>query len=404
MLSGSRAASLASRFILTFYIAKYIGVSELGNFNIYYSLILVFPCIFGLSINYKMSRIISSSSIDVGFGIIYSRALISATLGVFSSMIVAVWYAVTESAILVAVILSLICFCEYFIFDIGILLVSARRPGLAASINFIKSSLWIYPAIGIGLINAEYRSLSTIYVFWFLAACAGTYLSIHVLAINRCEKFHISSIFQILFQNKKSTFLIWGSDVVIYFSTYIDRFIVVSFMGATITGVYTFYWALANGVQSIIATSLVQIMTPDLVEVKASPVLFVSRLRRGVRSILLTSIAISVLLFVGIIYIVPLLGKPQIEAGMGIFPLLLLAFIVKALSDTLNAALYALEADGAMVGINSITLAAGILALVVSANFHSLLLLSIAVCFKEVVGAALRLNKLLQMLTSGEKV
>jgi O-antigen/teichoic acid export membrane protein len=134
---------------------------------------------------------------------------------------------------------------------------------------------------------------------------------------------------------------------------YLDRFLVSIFLGLELTGVYTFFWSVANLAQSLVY-GLIQTHLPDLVTAdqrrdRASFARLEKRLHfeTAAWSVLLvgsTAVAIPLLL--------PFIGRALLETHLPVFWLIMFGALVHCAANALDFVLFATHRDKAIAIIS----------------------------------------------------
>jgi O-antigen/teichoic acid export membrane protein len=136
-------------------------------------------------------------------------------------------------------------------------------------------------------------------------------------------------------------------------SLYLDRFLISFFLGLELTGVYTFFWSVANAAHSLVVHSVVQARIAQLVEA--------ARIGKGTafrvleRRIQIEFAGWVTVMAAGALIIIPLLlpyvGRPLLQNYLPVLWIVLAATILRMGADSYSFALLALGRDRAILVI-----------------------------------------------------
>lgn len=360
-----RGASLAGRFILSVYLAKYVGLRSVGVFGLISGIVGLAPAILGLGLNYFMNReIIDKPVLDAGHKI-RDRLLVTVFMVVLAVAVgFGLWAAGLLESDVNVYLLVLVVALETVAFDIHMSIISLRMPVFANFLIFIRSSSWIYPYILIGFFFPAYRTVEFMLSLW------GGALFFNYLVL--LVKFRGWPWVEILAKpvdltwvshRRKAVSLVYLSDIGIVGSIYADRFAIESVAGLELTGIFMFFWSLANAVQTLVNTAVIQVAFPRLVSAYkgGSESGWSHILRNELIKVFLGGIAASACVYFATRIILPHLGREQLMSMPLLLPSMLFAALLRLLSDVLNCGLYSrgMDKPWAMTNILGVGLSLG---------------------------------------------
>ena len=153
--------------------------------------------------------------------------------------------------VLRAMLLALIVLLERESQNIHNQLAAKRRPAFANSLMFVPGGLWPALFLGFAFTFPGLRSTEALFQFWILGlivpfliltgfvAADGRWRYIKLLNVTWLKE-HLPNAYRFCLQ-----------DVAYAGYQVADRFIVPKFLGLATTGVYTFFWSMANAVCSL---------------------------------------------------------------------------------------------------------------------------------------------------------
>src|SRR6202012_2051594 len=128
-------------------------------------------------------------------------------------------------------------------------------PVLANSIIFIRTAAWVFPFSALCLFIPGLRQFNVMLVFW-VGGLAGSMILLSWRLRRWPWREILSRPFAVqrLVGHFRKAWLIYCSDLGLVSLQYVDRFVVNALLGLSVTGVYTFYWSLANAAQVLVYT------------------------------------------------------------------------------------------------------------------------------------------------------
>ena len=135
---GLRGIGLVGRFALSFYLVKFLSLTETGQFGL---IVGVLPALFGFGMNYFLSREIIGVDIHDAFARIRDKMVVMVTLLGVTLLGALGVNAVHPVDVLGNLWLAgLIIVLEVIAFDLHIVLISLRKPLLANFLLIVRSA------------------------------------------------------------------------------------------------------------------------------------------------------------------------------------------------------------------------------------------------------------------------
>jgi O-antigen/teichoic acid export membrane protein len=377
-----RGLSLVARFALTLFMARYFTLGEIGLFGLFYSAAAAAPAFLGFGMNYFLNREIVGIPFDSALRRLRDRVAVSVAVATF--VVFAFWLFEVAGAIPSITHLALLCpilILEAVALDIHYSLISLKRPLLANSLLFVRSAVWVFPYIVVAAVFPQSRNLGVL-LWWWLAAIGVSFavLAWHMRswpwAEAGCYGFDVAWFRKTLAKSK----LIYASDIGIVGTMFADRYILGSLSGLQQVGVFVFFWTIANSVQVLVGTAISQIVVPHMVEAHAAGghAALHQILKRKTAEAAGLGIALSFMAIVAVYLVVPYLGHQEFGANINLLLILLVAAIIRSVSDVWNVALYSAGKDAAWAWINIFGLISTSLACFVGLNLAGMLGLAVA--------------------------
>jgi O-antigen/teichoic acid export membrane protein len=346
---GLRGVALVARFCLSLFMVKYLDLEAVGVFGLIVGIINFVPPAIGFGINYFFLRdIVGLSDFEAAWRV-RDRLVFTAILIMLSYIVVlgAMEAGFVPTPPDLALILVIICL-ETVAFDINIALVALKMSLVANALVFVRTASWVGPFIAAACLVPKLRTLTFLMELW----CVGLLASYGIL-IWQLRSWKWEAIFRARFDWRRlraritAAPLIYLSDISIVGLAFLNRFILGATTNLEQVGIFVFFWTLANAIQVLVQTSMVQIEGPYLIEAyhkHGNSVLFNDLKSLALRSGVLV-LVLSVVLFGTVPWIVMLVRRDQLLGHSELFILILMATAIQIFADVLSYGLYARRQD-----------------------------------------------------------
>jgi O-antigen/teichoic acid export membrane protein len=349
-----RGFSFVARFALSLYIARYLGLSDIGRFGIILGAVGFMPSLLGLGLNYFLSRdIIDVAPFIAGCAI---RDRLAITLVMCCGVSLA-WLAARRCGYFgdVPAIAVLITILEVFALDIHMSLIGLRQAIRAGALICVRTSSWVFFFIGISYTYPQLRHLDFALSLWLVALCLNYLLTFMYFSQFPLKKILTTKVdITHVMTNIKNGNLIYASDISIAGAMYADRFVINHCEGLVVTGIYIFFWSIANAAQVLISSSISQVALPRLVSAYKNH--GVAAWRKALVSeatkVVIAGLCLSIFAFIGIKFLAPYIHHDGLFRNLSLFLLMLVASIIRMVSDIVNYGLYSRGQDRAFALTN----------------------------------------------------
>jgi len=371
-----RGLGLAGRFVLSIYLAKYLDMETVGLFGLVAGAAGIAPALFGWGINYYIWRELVGRPMHDAGAMIRDRFL-------FQSISLLIVTTFTFLFFLSGIVpapahlgqLTVIILLEIFALDSHMVLIGLRQPLLANFLIFVRSALWVFPYVGISYYFAEYRTFDFLIDLWI-----SSLILTHILIFNYVRGWPWKQIISIkinlhhFIKMLGKSWVIYLSDLGLVGALFVDRFVVNHFMGLKQTGIFVFFWTIANAVQVLVATSIVQVAAPHLVETyrKHGEAIWRRELLKETTKALMAGVILSVLIYSFVLLLLPFLGRPELLEATPLLAILLISALVRIISDMANNGLYCRGQDISYAVINICGLVVGLILNVIAIRLWGL--------------------------------
>lgn len=352
---GLRGFTLVFRFLLSFYIAKYLGFEATGIYGLAVGMITFTPALVGWGLNYFTSRDVVGKPPEEAGTLVKSRLLVTtASLALATGLgFIALSATDFHLSTIYALILVLL-WLETYALDVHLPLIAQEMPIQANIIIFVRSALWAPFVIAAGILFPAARTIEWVFAGWILSYVPTIIVLLFCLRHWPLRTIARAGIrYDWIRMRLKRSWLIYFSDLCLVGISYADRYIVNFILGLALTGVYTFFWTLANALQTLIATAVVQVALPSLVKAHAngSPVEWQGAMRRHLIRTLAMAVILGVAVYAVCEILIRYMGMEALGEHRLVFVLMLFAAIVRSCSDLFSVGLTSLRKDNHYAGI-----------------------------------------------------
>jgi O-antigen/teichoic acid export membrane protein len=343
-----RLASLAGKFGLSIYIARYLSLDDLGLYGLIMSLTMFAVVLYGGRIDYDLARQIVKMDKMEGYGLLRDQStffilnyVVTAPILLFGQ------YFFREPSALFFLVL-LICWLESYSNLLFVNTAFLGRPILANVAFFVRSGLWSIMVVVAGMAFPSVRSLWFVLASWVIGTTLSIALNLWFLEVQSWPGARAVAVDWARIRTALGrSFPMWIGSVGLIGGSYLDRFVVGAFLDMKAVGLTTFYTSFAGAVVMLVSTSIFGVVAPKLVEYAAQR--RVSKYNQELRRAGFNSAALSAVLCVAISIGVPYLGnamhKPEIAENVLALWLLMAATFVRLIAETAFCGLYSQHKD-----------------------------------------------------------
>lgn len=353
-----RSATLGLRFLLSFYIIKYLGYDAAGIYGLTVGVTGITPALIGWGLNYFVAREVVGMPPSEAALRIQNRlfiTIISLTLATAAMIMFSFFTQRTSAALFV--LIAILAWLETIALDLHLPLIGLGKALEANILVFVRSAAWVPCIVGLGLAFPQLRSMEALLSAW-IAANVMALVLLGVMA----RQWDVGRIFSWLIDfdwivnRLRRSWHIYISDVSLVGLMYLDRYIVGFFLGLSATGIYTFFWSLSNSLQTLVSTAVVQMALPTLVKAFSSGdrTAWRDAIKVEFYKVISISVGMALVIFAASEVALRYMSMQGLSEHRGLFLLLLAASVLRACSDLGNVALLSTQKDTSYAAINII--------------------------------------------------
>jgi len=345
---GARSLTLAAKFALTAFVARFLGFSDLGLYGLLVAVSTMAPIILGLGLNGVIQRDLVDMPLSGVLPHITTRFVfnIAIYLVLIPAFLIGCSLRVFQINLVDGVLMSAIVFSEHIFNDLHAILIGRRRAAFANVLLFVRSAAWVPFYVASNLLFPQSRTFTSLLVFWTAGmVVAGVVFLPNMLRDARWREMRIDPDW--LIEGIRRSRVLYVYDLATSLTQYMDRFIISSFLGLEATGIYVFFWSVASAINNLVYASITQTYVPVLVgwRKQHNEAAFAAAAKRMLLESGATSIVLSVCLWVIFPIVVPYLQRPVLLSWSWGFGVVLIATQLRLLSDAVTAIVYSRYMD-----------------------------------------------------------
>lgn len=263
-----RLASLALKLLLTLYMAKYLGLSDIGTFGLVAACAAISIPLLGFRLDYVVMReIVDREELKVAiflrdeflFYFINYIAVAAVALLVLYSWGVELDKKIYIYSLFIALLES---FTTITSSNMG----SLKRPILGNFLFFVRSASWVIPVIGLGLYDPAYRTSDFVFGAWICGLLLSlVFTAIALRKLPWREALMIPVNWPWIGASVKNTIPIWISGISAALAANIDRIVVETYLTREMVGVASFYGSFVVAISALLTSGIFTFKYPHLI-------------------------------------------------------------------------------------------------------------------------------------------
>ena len=265
VLFGIRGSSLVCKFLLTLFIAHFLGFEVLGFYGLVTAATIVIPGFLGLSLMYTISRrAVTETPEQITKTLMFYAQFLLLLYAVLTSITIA--YGVYSDKLLLSALVMLAVFLEHINNDLYTLLLNRSKPLTANFLHFIRSAVWIVIYMGLAFVFPELQTVEALIGGWIcggIISFAGfVYLMRHWPWVFQWQWMPFLTWLKTEFLENKNNYF---NNAVRTGNQYLNHFLITVFLGMDLTGVYVYFMQVFSAMSNLLQTGVIQIARPKLV-------------------------------------------------------------------------------------------------------------------------------------------
>lgn len=354
-----RGSTIVLKFGLSFYVARFIGLGELGVYGLVVGATLVLPNFYRAGLTSSIARTLldaepANMTHDLRHYLAWTLTCYGLTLGLLPFV---QRLDFVNSLHLNVYVVWLIVLAEHLAADLALLLNNLYRSRSANVFGLAQTAIWVLPFVVLGLWLPELRSLPALLAFWAAGAllsvlgCAALFAHWPWRGGPPLRRGWYAS-------NLRASGYLFFSDLTGTLGQFVDRYLIAVLIDIEHAGIYTLFFQLANAIYTLVASSIVNIHRPKVLSAfqQGEVATAVTRLRNLQKESIASMVALSLLTGVLFQFAAPLLNRPLVLLFLPLLWCTFAATVCKAWCLTSFIELYARHLDRELFRLNVLIL------------------------------------------------
>jgi len=265
-----RSLSLVAKLLLTLYMTRYLGLADLGVYGLVFAVVTTASAVMGVQLEYIVVRdLVGMDDLSAIVKIKDQTAFYFLNYILFAFVMLAAWGLGLASA-KILLLTFLISIADNMVGYLSANLVAMERPVLSTAVFFLRSGLWSFVAVFLGIFVPSLRNMDVVFISWLvgcLLAGATCFVSLANLPWREALRHPVD--WKWVGGCVRKSWLIWLAIVAALLVSNLDRFSVSLFLPIEQLGVLTFYSSFANALMGLVQSGVFAFSLPKLVQYHA---------------------------------------------------------------------------------------------------------------------------------------
>ncbi|MCQ4312612.1 hypothetical protein NAV33_11975 [Pseudomonas stutzeri] len=338
-----RGMSLASKFLLIFFLARFLEPAELGLYGLLTATIGYALYLLGFDFYAFTTRELLQRERSEWGGLLKSQGALAAMLyAVFLPLLCLVFLKGLLPWKLAGWFYTLLVL-EHLTQELGRLLIAISEQLLASLVLFLRTGIWAVAVTGLMYFEADARTLNYVLAAWTLGGVLALLLGARRVGRLKVGGWHKAVDWQWIIKGMKIAFPLLIATLAIRGVFTFDRYWFEALAGVEVLGAYVLFIGVSSALMSFLDAGVFAFSYPGLITAHSRQ--DAAAFRHGLRKLLVQTLLLSTIFAViALLLIGPLLqwlDRPLYIDQQGLFPWLLLATVLYAVGMVPHYALYA---------------------------------------------------------------
>ncbi|SNR90579.1 lipopolysaccharide biosynthesis protein [Pseudomonas segetis] len=342
-----RAITLGARFLLIFFLARYLVPADLGMYGLLIATIGYALYFLGLDFYTFTTRELLKKPTDKWGGLLKSHGGLALTLyAIFLPILLSVFWSGSLPWSLVYWFFVLVVL-EHINQELMRLLIAISEPLMANAVLFFRQGLWAVIVAGVMYFCPALRSLEFVLLAWCIGGALALLLAVYRLHQLRIEGWSNKIDWHWIGQGLKVALPLLVATLALRALFTIDRYWVEALGGLEVLGAYVLFVGFSNALLAFLDAGVFAFIYPGLIrsfQKQDAPAY-----KQGLKKLAVQTVVLSIVFVVFASFLIgPLLiwlDKPLYVEQQALFPWVLLATVIYAIGMVPHYALYAQGLD-----------------------------------------------------------
>lgn len=338
-----RGMTLASKFLLIFFLARFLDPAELGLYGLLTATIGYALYLLGFDFYAFTTReLLKRERSDWG-GLLKDQGALSAVLyAVFLPLLCLVFFNGLLPWSLAGWFFALLVI-EHVTQELGRLLIAISEQLLASLVLFLRSGAWAVAVTALMFFEADTRTLNYVLGAWTLGGLFALLLGIYRISQLKIGGWHKAVDWQWIGKGLKVAIPLLIATLAIRGVFTLDRYWFEALAGLEVLGAYVLFMGFCSALMSFLDAGVFAFSYPGLIAAHSRQ--DATAFRHGLRMLLMQTLLLSTIFAVlALLLITPLLqwlDRPVYIDHQSLFPWILVATVLYAIGMVPHYALYA---------------------------------------------------------------
>lgn len=354
---GLRGITLISKFILLFFLAKYLEPDKVGLYGLFTATISYAFYFLGFEFYTFSNREIVKNSRTNWAPLLKSQAVFMTFMYIILVPFLVLIFTFKLLPFEIAGYFFVLLVLEHLSQEFNRIFVAMTKPLLASLILFIRSGLWVYFLVSAMYWTTDFHDLKYVFQFWIFgsfAACLASAMYIYSLKLPGWS-LAVDKTWIKRGCLKAAPFFLASAAIRGIFT--IDRYWFESLTDLKTVGAYVLFMSLSNALISFLDSGVFVFAYPQLIKAHENKAMgeFHLKMKKLLKLVFGLLVVSSLLIYFGTTPLLQILGKPHYIEFQWILPSLLLATSIFCLGLIPQYGLYAQEKDRHIIISNVIS-------------------------------------------------
>jgi O-antigen/teichoic acid export membrane protein len=343
-----RLGSLAGKFGLSIYMARYLSLDDLGLYGLVFSVSMVAVTFYGGRIDYDLARQIVTMNKQESYCLLRDQSVFFTVNYMLTVPLLVLGQDLFRGSFALLSLTSLICWLESYSNFLFVNTNFLGKPILANVAFFVRSGLWSIVVIVAGMALPSVRTLWFVLVFWVAGTGLSIVLNLWFLDVQYWPGTRSAAIdWGRIRVALRRSLPIWIGSIGLVGGSYLDRFVLDAFLNLKAVGLATFYTSFAGAVVTLMSSSILNVVAPTLVSnaERGHVSAYNQELRRARFSVAALGGVLCGAISISIPYLASAMHKPEIGENVLALWLLMAATLVRLMAETAFFGLYSRHKD-----------------------------------------------------------
>ncbi len=344
---GVRAATLASRFLFIFFLAKLLTPEDLGLYGLVTATIGYALYLVGLDFYTFTTRELIKLDRSQWGSVLKNQAALSLVL---YAVVLPLLLLVCVAGLLpwqVAKWLLVLTVLEHVCQEMSRLFVAINEQLFASLLLFLRQGSWAIVVTALMLVAADFRHLDSVFALWVLAGIVTVVCGLIQLWRLRVGGWHQQVDWSWIKRGLKVAVPLLLATLAVRAVSTVDRYWLQELVGLQAVGAYVVFVGIGGALLAFLDAGVFAYAYPALIKTfhARQPQQYRMQMRAMVRQTVMVTMGFAVLALLVLPYLLQWIGNPVYTQYQLLFPWLLLAMGLNAFGMVPHYALYAQKHD-----------------------------------------------------------